>query len=588
MRQGPLQEAVDDEVGVPADRRCEMGVLIEAQREMAKGIRDVARLLERTQHQVRQDSLLGPPHDLANKALIMLRRDAQFAAGERDAHGAFAAVPIGIGSSRLRRRGNAAVAHGKLALVQIFHAQGIAKGARQLFEFENLAGVGLFVHAMQGWDAALKEIAGYGAVGRKHKFFNEAVRDVALAARYVDHALLFIEFDNRFGQIEVDRAVFIPARVQKQRQLLHVAEMMRELGVALAHFGVAFKDLVHVGVGHSLGRTDNAGSHPRRFQVSRGVELHKRAHDQTVLARLQRTYVIRKRFGQHGHGAVGKINRSAAQARFLVESRAGTNIVGDVSDVHLKMPDVPPAFDVNSVIEIARGFPINGHNRQVAKIFASRAFGLAHGPGAKLRFLEDLAREGMRQMMLADDDFGVYTEFARTTQNLDHATAWRGAALWIARQLDVDHGAVEFFQPRNAATTVAAVIDAADTHFLRESRRQFVSRWNNYFVLDARVVGQNNVSIHAIAKQTDDGRMGAAQDPQDAAFGALRACARAPADLHQNVVSVHGVLDGLAGDVHIAIELGHGPIRHHETIAVGVKDQASGEFVTILRSTGRR
>src|SRR5215472_7550484 len=555
---------------------------------MAKGIGGVARLLERTQHQVRQDSLLGPPHDLANEALIMLRRDAQLAARERDAHAAFAPVAIGIGPSRLRRRGNAAVAHANLALVQIFHAQGIAEGTRQLFKFENLAGVGLFVHAMQGCDAALKEIAGDGAVGREHKFFNEAVCDVAFAARYVDHALLFIEFDNRFWQIEVDRAVFIPARVQKQRQLLHFPEMMRELGVALVHLAVTFKDLVHVGVGHSLGRSDDGGSHPRRLQVARGVELHERAHDQTVLAGLQRTHAIRKRLGQHGHGAVGKINRSASQARFLVESCSGTDILGDVSDVHLKMPAVPSAFDVNGVIEIARGFAIDGHNRQMAKIFTSRAFGLADGPGAKLRFLEDLAREGMRQVMLSDDDFGVYTEFAWTTQNLDDATAWCGAPSWIARQLDVHHGAVEFLHARNATSAEARFIDAAQTHFLRESGRQFVPRWNEHFVLDARVVEQNNVSTHAIAKQTDDGRMGAVQAPQDASFGALRAWTRAPADRHQNVVSVHGVLDGFPGDVHIAIQLGHGRIRHDEAIPVGVKDQSPLEFVTAWRCKGRR
>src|SRR6266566_3604615 len=71
---------------------------------MAQGVRGVARLLERTQHQVRQDALLGLPHDFANEALIMLRRDAQFAAGQRDAHGALTAVAIRIGPARLRRR----------------------------------------------------------------------------------------------------------------------------------------------------------------------------------------------------------------------------------------------------------------------------------------------------------------------------------------------------------------------------------------------------------------------------------------------------------------------------------------------------
>src|SRR5215472_18105761 len=116
---------------------------------MAQGVRRVARLLERTQHQVRQDSLLGLAHDFANEALIMLRRDAQFAAGQRYAHPALTAVPERIGPAGLRWRRNAAMAHDNLALVQIFHAERIAERACQLLEFENLAGIGLFVNAMQ-------------------------------------------------------------------------------------------------------------------------------------------------------------------------------------------------------------------------------------------------------------------------------------------------------------------------------------------------------------------------------------------------------------------------------------------------------
>src|SRR5438034_547594 len=415
---------------------------------MAQGVRGVARLLERTQHQVRQDSLLGLPHDFANEALIMLRGDAQFAAGQGDAHSALTAAAIGIGPARLRRRRYAAMPHGNLALAQVFHAERIAERACQLFEFENLAGIGLFVHAMQRFDAALKEIAGDPAVGREHKFFNEAVRDVALAPRYVGHALLFIEFDDRLGQIEVDGAVFIPARVQKQRQFRH--------------------------------------------------------------------------------GAVGEINRGAAQARFPVENRAGANIMRDVRDVHLKMPAVCSAFDVDGVIEIARGFPVNRYNRQMAKIFAVRAFGLADGFGAKLRFLHDFVREQMRQVMLAYDDFGIYTEFARSTENFDDTAARRGAAAGKTRQLDVDHRAVEFRHARNAAAAEAALIEAARTHFLRKVRRQFVPRRNDDFVLDAGVVGENHVSLRAVTKQTHDRGVRAVQDANDAALGTLGAWDTAP------------------------------------------------------------
>jgi hypothetical protein len=78
------------------------------------------------------------------------------------------------------------------------------------------------------------------------------------------------------------------------------------------------------------------------------------------------------------------------------------------------------------------------------------------------------------------------------------------------------------------------------------------------------------------------------QDANDAALGTLGARdAAPPLDLRQNVVSVHGVFDGIPGDVYIAIQLGHGCIRHHEAVAVRVKDQATLQFVTIYRSDGR-
>src|SRR5437764_923154 len=132
--------------------------------------------------------------------------------------------------------------------------------------------------------------------------------------------------------------------------------------------------------------------------------------------------------------------------------------------------------------------------------------------------------------------------------------AGRRAAAGKTRQLDVDHRAVEFRHARNAAAAAAALIEAARTHFLRKVRRQFVPRRNDDFVLDAGVVGENHVSLRAVTKQTHDRGVRAVQDANDAALGTLGAWDTAPPlDLHQNVVSVHDVFDGIAGDVYVAI-----------------------------------
>src|SRR5712692_541378 len=80
-----------------------------------------------------------------------------------------------------------------------------------------------------------------------------------------------------------------------------------------------------------------------------------------------------------------------------------------------------------------------------------------------------------------------------------------------------------------------------------------------------------------------------AQDSNDAAFGTLRAGDAAQTlDLCQNVVAVHGVLDGVAGDENVAVELRHGRIRHDEAIAVVVKNQASFYFIATRERRGLR
>src|SRR5216683_125738 len=143
VSQGPLQSPVDDEVRIAADGRSEMGVFAEAQGEVAERFSGIAGLLERTKHEVREDAFFGFPGDLSNQPLVMLRRDAQLGgAGKNHLHAAFAAVAIGVGTADFCGRGNAAMADGNLALVQVFDAERITEGAGQLIELENLAGVG--------------------------------------------------------------------------------------------------------------------------------------------------------------------------------------------------------------------------------------------------------------------------------------------------------------------------------------------------------------------------------------------------------------------------------------------------------------
>ncbi len=184
---------------------------------MPKRLGGVAGLLQGTQHEVGDDAFFRFANDLSNQALIMLRRDAQLAARERHLHAALTPVAVGVGPAGFRGRRNAAMANGDFALVQIFDAERVTEGAGQLFELEDFARVGLLMNAMQRVDAALQEAAGDGAIGGQHELFNEPVRDVSHAARDIGHALLFVEFNDRFREIEIDGAMLVAAGIEDQR-----------------------------------------------------------------------------------------------------------------------------------------------------------------------------------------------------------------------------------------------------------------------------------------------------------------------------------------------------------------------------------
>jgi hypothetical protein len=73
-----------------------------------------------------------------------------------------------------------------------------------------------------------------------------------------DRVMLFIELDDRLGQIEINRASSHTLAVQNQRQIAHQFEARNQFGIALARAGIAFEDGVHVSVGHTLGRANDA------------------------------------------------------------------------------------------------------------------------------------------------------------------------------------------------------------------------------------------------------------------------------------------------------------------------------------------
>src|ERR1700674_1219916 len=187
----------------------------------------------------------------------------------------------------------------------------------------------------------------------------------------------------------------------------------------------------------------------------------------------------------------------------------------------------------------------------------------------------------MREVVLANDDFGIHAELARPTENFKDASRRGGTSARIAKQLDVDHCAVQFRHSWNALRTRAVLFRELMLPFSSQRWRQLFAGRNFDFVLDADVVRQDDVSSRAIVEQADHGKRRAAENSNDAAFGPLRPGKTGHAsELHKDMVAVHGVFDGIARNEDVAIQLRHGLIRNNEAVAVMVEDEAAFDFIS--------
>src|ERR1700682_2433714 len=111
MIERPFQGSVNDKVRIAPDGRSVVRVLVEAQREMPQRFGGIASLFEGAEHPEGNDAFLGLAHDLSNEPLVMLRRNSQFRAGERDLHATLPAMTVGIGPAGFWGRRNTPVAH---------------------------------------------------------------------------------------------------------------------------------------------------------------------------------------------------------------------------------------------------------------------------------------------------------------------------------------------------------------------------------------------------------------------------------------------------------------------------------------------
>src|SRR5580658_1372465 len=146
--------------------------------------------------------------------------------------------------------------------------------------------------------------------------------DVALRSGNAFHHAEFVELDDRFGEIEIDRSAASALAIQDHRQIAHAFEVLGLVCVFAASFyarwGVSFDYGVHGGVGHSLSAADHAFIDLVAYDFALVIDLHDAGEHETVDLRTQAANVGREFQRQHGDGAVGEIDAGAAQTGFLI------------------------------------------------------------------------------------------------------------------------------------------------------------------------------------------------------------------------------------------------------------------------------
>ena len=352
------QRAMNDQVGVAADRRGEMRVSAQIEAEMAVVLVAIFRLR------------LGAQHDLVDQRLDRLPANAaEHAVEMRGAH------PIALGELDADR------AQELDEIVELLDARRVMRAVekRRMRRFQRLGG---------------------GDIGEDHEFLDQTMRLEPLRPSDAGEPPLLVEDQLALGQVEIERvptlALDLHDGVRGVERLQHAFEERR-------------RRLVRPSVDRGLrlfvrqpgGRAHHDAMESMRALAAVSAEDHAHRERRPVFERAQRAEVVGDALGQHRHDPVGKIDRIAAFQRLAVERRPGPHIGGDVGDGDRDdeaagIGGIRIGRGVDGVVVILGVRRVDGDERQLSPVLARRRE--ADRAGA-LGLFQRCGREDMRDVM---------------------------------------------------------------------------------------------------------------------------------------------------------------------------------------------
>ncbi len=228
-------------------------------------------------------------------------------------------------------------------------------------------------------------------------------------------------------------------------------------------------------------------------------------------------------------------------------------------------------FHPHGVVEIPRGFAVDGDDIEVAKIAAAGELGRRNRSGNGAGLFQNLVGKVMRDVMRTDENLDVDAEVVGQAEDFDDAADGTVAVFAEVHDFGGDDHPVQIL---DRAYGDGGRAHAVDGHLAGGERHVFGDLDP---LADALVMGNDEIARAPDAELADHGEMGAAQHAHDLAIGL--AIVLDAGDPRDDAIPVHRAGGGLLGDVDVAAQAGNGDFRNHEAVAVAVHVEAShGEF----------
>ena len=225
--------------------------------------------------------------------------------------------------------------------------------------------------------------------------------------------------------------------------------------------------------------------------------------------------------------------------------------MADVGNGHDQAEAFAALFGVHGVVEVAGGFAVDGHQRQVAQVNAALDVFLAHllrgGHGLGHGFFA----EHVRQVVLAQRDFDFHARVGVVTQH--------------------------FADLHDGLTVRVGVIDDIHHHHLAVLGAAVTAGFHQHLLAHAAVFGYRVPHTALAIDAGDQAGGGAFQHLDDAAFGT--ATAVGTARTHHDTVAVHHLVHFAFGQVNV---VAFAALAHGETVTITVAGDAAGNQVEFL------